>query len=92
MSTIDVGALAGITIRDLGDLETEIGKPIGSLFEALQGGDLSGLDARTLAGLIWLRMRNDDPDLTYDAVLDLDLGALAPALNDGKKGSPAPTR
>jgi hypothetical protein len=92
MTTIDVGALAGITVRDLGDLEEQIGKPIGALFEKLTEGDLSGLDSRTLAGLLWLRMRKDDPELTYDDVLDVDLGTLTTTLAAGPKGSPAPIR
>jgi hypothetical protein len=92
MTTIDVGALAGITVRDLGDLEEQMGKPIGTLFEALSEGDLSGLDARTLAGLLWLRMRKDDPAMTYDDALDLDLGALGVSLGASPKDSPGRTR
>lgn len=75
----DLGDLANITIRDLRDLEGVIGKPIGSLFASLAGGDMSGLDAETLAGLFWLRLRKDDPELSLDDVLDLDLGALGSA-------------
>jgi hypothetical protein len=80
--------LSNITIRDLRDLEAVIGKPIGSLFESLAGGNLSGLDAETLAGLFWLRLRKDDPKITLDDVLDLDLGGLAPT---GPKATGGPT-
>ena len=76
-----MGDLANITVRDLKDLETLTGRPIGTLFQALAGGDMSGLDADTLAGLFWLRLRKDDPALTIEGVLDMDLGAL---------GGPAP--
>lgn len=80
--------LSNITVRDLKDLEGVIGKPIGSLFAALSGGDMSNLDADTLAGLFWLVLRKDDPELTLDGVLDLDLGALGQAV---PKVSGAPT-
>ena len=72
----EIGDLANITVGDLRDLEGVIGKPIGTLFAALSGGDMSGLDADTLAGLFWLRLRKDDPQLTLEDVYDLDLGAL----------------
>ena len=89
--TIDVAQLSGITIRELSELETVMGRPIGALFAALGDGNMSGLDARTLAGLIWLRMRKDQPDLTYDDVLDIDLGSLSapagPEVNGGKSFS-----
>jgi hypothetical protein len=86
---VDVGDLANITIRDLRDLEGVIGKPIGSLFQSLAGGDMSSLDAETLAGLFWLRLRKDDPELSLDDVLDLDLGALGP--DAGPKATAGPT-
>lgn len=89
--TINVTELSGITIRDLAELEGVIGRPIGALFAAIGEGDMSGLDARTLAGLIWLRMRRDDPELTYEGVMDIDLGSLSqtsPAVNGSPKVSP----
>lgn len=89
MTAPNLGDLANITIRDLRDLEAVTGRPIGALFEKLAGGDMTGLDAETLAGLIWLRMRKDDPTLTLDDVLDLDLGALG-AGAAGPKAQAAP--
>jgi hypothetical protein len=70
--------LSTITLRDLKDLEGMIGKPIGSLFAALSGGDVSELGADLMAGLFWLRLRKDNPELTLDAVWDMDLGGLNP--------------
>ena len=70
--------LSNVTLRDLRDLESMMGKPIGSLFAALSGGDISSLSADLMAGLFWLRLRKDDPDLTLDDVLDMDLGGLNP--------------
>ena len=87
-ATPDLGDLSNITIRDLRDLEGVIGKPIGALFSSLAGGDMAGLDAETLAGLFWLRLRKDDPELTLDDVLDLDLGALG---GTGPKATAGPT-
>ena len=84
--------LSGITIRDLRELEKVLGKPIGSVFEAMAGGDMSGLTADTMAGLIWLRMRKDDPELTYDAVLDLDLAGLSGGSAADPKATGAPTQ
>ena len=82
--------LSNITIRDLRDLEKVLGQPIGSVFEAMAGGDMSGLTADTMAGLIWLRMRKDDPELTIDGVLDLDLAGLGGSA-DAPKVTGAPT-
>ena len=71
--------LSSITLRDLSELEKQIGKPIGALFEALAGGDMSALTTDLMAGLFWLRLRKDDPEVTLDDVWELDLGGLNPA-------------
>ena len=73
--TPDIGDLANITVRDLADLEAELGKPIGAVFEKLAGGDMSGLNVETLAGLLWLRLRKDDPDLTLEGSTTSTSGA-----------------
>jgi hypothetical protein len=83
--------MAGVRLRDLPDLEAAMGRPIGALFEALASGDLAEVDAMTFAGMIWLRMRRDDPGLTFEAVLDLDLGALEEEADDDPKDLPGPT-
>ena len=70
--------LSSITLRDLSELEKQLGTPIGALFEALAGGDMSALTTDLMAGLFWLRLRKDDPEITLDAVWDLDLGGLNP--------------
>jgi hypothetical protein len=90
-SASNLGDLAHITIRDLRDLEGVLERPIGSLFASLGDGDLSALDAETLAGLFWLRYRRDDPTFTYDDALDLDLGAIGAASSAPKvTAAPAP--
>ena len=70
--------LANITLRDLRDLEGVLGKPIGSLFAALAGGDISALGADLMAGLFWLRLRKDDPAVTLDDVLEHGLRRAHP--------------
>ena len=45
-----------------------------------------------MAGSIWLRMRKDDPELTYDAVLDLDLAGLSGGSAADPKATGAPTQ
>ena len=70
--------LENITLRDLRELEAVIGKPIGSLFEALAGGDMSALGTDLMAGLFWVRLRKDDPNITLEEVWDMDLGGLSP--------------
>ena len=80
----ELGDLSNITVRDLRDVESVIERPIGALFTALSGGDMSLLDADTLAALLWVRMRKDDPELTLDDVFDLDLGALGAEISGPK--------
>jgi hypothetical protein len=82
--------LSNITVRDLRDVESVIERPIGALFAALGGGDMSTLDADTLAALLWVRMRKDDPELTIEGVLDLDLGALGAEISPKATGAPTP--
>lgn len=88
----DLPDLSNITVRDLRDLEAVLERPIGSLFESLAGGDMSGLSADMLAGLLWLRLRKDDPALEFEGVLDMDLGALGAAgISAAPKVTGAPT-
>jgi hypothetical protein len=68
--------LTGVTMRDLKDLEGELGRPIGALLQGLAGGDMGAVDADVLAGLVWIRLRRDDPGVTIADVWGMDLGAF----------------
>jgi hypothetical protein len=83
--------LSGVTLRDLKDLEHELGRPIGAVLSGLAGGDMSNIDADVLAGLVWIRLRRDEPAITLAQVWELDLSAFDEEL-DSKKAPSSPAR
>lgn len=71
-----------LTLRELAELEEELGTPLAGLMEKSQ--------AHGLAGIAWLVKRRTDPDFTFDDALDLKMGDLemiaageAPAATNG---------
>jgi hypothetical protein len=72
----DLPDLRGITLRDLKDLERALERPIGIVMKSLADGDVSKIDADVLAGLVWIRLRREDPAVTLDDVWAMDLSAF----------------
>jgi hypothetical protein len=69
--TLDVAdALDDMTFADFEDFEEVTGLAIGSL------GSAKGVPAKAMRGMIWLQLRRDDPDVTYDSLKNMKISAI----------------
>jgi hypothetical protein len=88
----DLPDLTGVSMRNLKDLERELGRPIGKILQGLADGDMDSVDADVLAGLVWIRLRRDDPNVTLAEVWEMDLGAFKEPDEKKAPRSPGPQR
>lgn len=70
--TIDMDDL---TLTDLMDLERELGRKTGDMLSR----GIAGVDAQTLAGLVWLARRKVDPGFTIEQALNTKFNAIQQA-------------
>jgi hypothetical protein len=80
MTDVDVIELNidDLTMRDIKKIEALLGRKAGSLF----AGGLQGMDADTLAAVIWVFRQKVDPEYTFEQALDVPFTKLREAPSD----------
>lgn len=77
---LDVEAfIEEVNLGELEDLEEVLGVNSGQILKQFETGDLS---ARTLRGVVWLAVRRENPEVTFDDARRVKLFALADSGED----------